>query len=120
MIGHNKKELPCEECGGQCCVYAPIDIKTFHKIKHKIGADAIIKHLWPGTKKEAFLVMKDEHGTCYFLVRGHCSIYTYRPKSCCGVGVDMPCAYVDPDGAAEAIERLTPNGHVFQNGFRVN
>lgn len=102
--GWNGNELPCEECGGKCCKYAPIEMPVWDKVKDKINLDDYVHdRVYPGTSMEAMVVWKKEtDGECAFLENGRCSIYSDRPKSCRAVGTTIPCAYVDP----EAVDRF--------------
>lgn len=109
-----KKKLPCEECGGKCCFFAPIELKAWDRVKHLVKDDAVIDHRWIGTKKEAFIVMKpDSKGECYFLKNGRCSIYPYRPRSCRACGELFDCGYVNPHAMDGMIAQIRAIGHRF-------
>ena len=111
-----KEMLPCKECGGQCCKYAPIHLKEWETIKAKfnIGDDVIIEECFQGTKAHAVVVSKP--GTdreCYFLKDGRCSIYTYRPNTCRKVAEDGVCAYTNPKELQRRVQAIAERGHVF-------
>lgn len=90
-------KLPCKECGGRCCTYAPIELSVWERVKHKAGADAIVEKLFEGTRREAVFCSKPNTDcVCYFLTEGRCTIYAYRPMACRAVGSKIPCAYVNP------------------------
>lgn len=101
-----KKPLPCDECGGQCCRYAPIEIRVWERVRHKCPPDAQLMRRWEGTPADAVIAMKpDSDGECAFLQGGRCSIYSMRPRSCRALGWLFPCGYVDPEGAQRIAER---------------
>jgi Fe-S-cluster containining protein len=108
------KPLPCKECGGRCCRYAPIESKVWAKVKNKLPGEAEVTKYWPGTYKEAYVAIKpNSDGVCAFLIEGRCSIYSYRPDSCRAVGVRIVCSYVDPKGAIAQMAKWIPKGHKF-------
>lgn len=115
-----KVKLPCEECGGRCCSYAPIHMKEWEKIKEKDGIDflicddAIVEEVFRGTPAHGVIVWK--RGTskqCYFLKEGRCSIYTYRPSTCRKVGANGICAYTNPEAIREMVAKIKEKGHTF-------
>jgi Fe-S-cluster containining protein len=112
VVGWDGKPLPCEECGGRCCRYAPIEIKVWDKIKHKINLEEYdYAHKWQGTRKEAMIVWKkDTDGECAFLKDGRCSIYSYRPRACRAVGVIIPCGYAHPEETDKMIQSYREKG----------
>jgi len=113
MKGFNGKELPCIECGGLCCKYAPIETKVWERVKHKAEGAEITLH-WAGEPKEAYIAIKPgSDGVCWFLQDGRCAIYTYRPPSCRGVGTRIPCAYVDPKATMQYVLAARASGHKF-------
>ncbi len=111
-----KIKLPCEDCGGKCCLYAPIAMKHWAKIKEKfpIGPDARITECFKGTPRHAVIVSKrDTQGECYFLRDGRCSIYTYRPDTCRKVGADGVCPQTDPVACLARYVDAKRKGHTF-------
>jgi Fe-S-cluster containining protein len=117
MRNKEKNTLPCIECGGKCCCYAPISVKEWEKIKARfpIGDDAIVMECFQGTPKHAVIVYKARTDkVCYYLKDGRCSIYNYRPKTCREVASDGVCAFTNAD---EVMRRLlgikARTGHTF-------
>lgn len=111
-----KKQLPCQECGGRCCVYAPFHMKEWLKIKERfpVGPDAVVEEVFPRTTAYGVLVWKA--GTdkqCYYLKDGRCSIYTYRPSTCRKAASDGICAYTNPAEVARRVMEYKAMGHTF-------
>lgn len=107
-------ELPCAECGGQCCHYAAFTVEEWRAVRRKYGLPAGAKvmavRLLPG-KVDALpyggpgmVVLaagRDDDGTCAYLgAAGRCSVYDDRPETCrtYGVRADKPCLYLHPTG----------------------
>lgn len=111
-----KKQLPCLECGGQCCTHAPFHMREWLKIKERfpVGEDGIVEDVFPGTRGHGVIVWKK--GTrkeCYYLRDGRCSIYTYRPSTCRKTAADGVCGYTDPEEMERRIIAIKLKGHTF-------
>lgn len=104
-------ELPCEECGGQCCRYAAFTVEEWKLVRRKYGlpagAKAMPVRLLPG-KVDALphggpgmvlVAAGSADGTCAYLGEGgRCNVYEDRPESCRTYGIrpDKPCLYLYP------------------------
>lgn len=102
-------DLPCAECGGQCCIVAAMSAREYKHIRrrHGVPKGAQVRKVGAGKAATARLVLVGSRsGRCPWLVDGRCSIYADRPQSCRDYGhvPDMPCAYLYPEEA----KRLFP------------
>lgn len=105
------KELPCGECGGQCCTYPGFSRREFKLVRHKYGipAGAIVI---PLQGRGVSIVKVD--GFCPWLKNGKCSIYEDRPEGCRLYGkiAALPCKYLNPIAALKAnasVEKMLSN-----------
>ncbi len=83
-------ELPCEECGGQCCNGPSLTREEFNLLKSKYGIPAKADIFDTGVDYVVF------NGVCPYLIKGRCSVYEDRPKICRDYGIipTMPCKYL--------------------------
>lgn len=97
-------DLPCEECGGQCCTFPAMTKPEFRKIKavHGVPKGTTIM------KNGPMIVLYDEKGDCPYLKDGRCSVYPLRPDTCRKYGKvkKMPCQYLYPNEAEKAAEGM--------------
>lgn len=99
------KSLPCKECGGKCCTYAPFPLKEYEAIKHKITEPAELMPFLENTPRAAVMILKPgTQGECYFLKDGRCEIYYRRPLTCRAMGEKIPCQYTNPEEALNYTE----------------
>lgn len=100
--------LPCSECKGQCCTYPPFSEKEWDTVHKKYG-------LPYGATLSTFAtaripVLSDGSGRCAYLdiPSGRCNIYPDRPQTCREYGESerLPCAYVEPEKAAQTQQTL--------------
>lgn len=103
------EKLPCDSCGGKCCIAAPFSAAELRRARianggvYPVGAKVIggmpIKSKFGGGS--AFLVVKDADLTCAFLMGGRCSIYEARPLTCQQYGLvpELPCMELHPEKA---------------------
>jgi len=102
-------DLPCKECGGQCCTYPAMSKSEFKKIKKKYGfpKDAHKEEL-PGPAGNKLVMIHREDGYCPYLKNGRCSVYEVRPLACRKYGEvpEMPCQYLYPDQAKAKVQNM--------------
>ena len=118
MRGFDGKELPCKECGGKCCYFAPIEKRVWDRVKHKVPEWSIIEQHCVGTSEEFYIAKVNttdpsKDGLCAFLGDDkRCSIYNYRPRSCRAIGQQVPCPYAHPDQNKLYMERMEKNAEI--------
>ena len=111
------RELPCAECGGQCCRYAAFTVREWKVVRRKYGLPAGARvrpvRLLPNKVDELplggpgmiILAAGRDDGACAYLGDdGRCAVYDDRPSSCRTYGVrpDKPCLYLHPAPAGES------------------
>jgi Fe-S-cluster containining protein len=100
-------ELPCKECKGKCCTYPAMSKEEFNRIVDKHGLLKKAKVMDAGIMVMTHL----ENGDCPWLVKGSCSVYELRPKTCRDYGIvpKLPCAYLYPEQASESATNMLNN-----------
>ena len=97
-------ELPCKECGGQCCTFPAFSPQEFKKIKKKYGfPEGVAKK-----KIKGLIVLYGKGGYCPYLIDNECSVYDLRPLACRAYGVvkEMPCKYLYPEAAQKEFKAM--------------
>lgn len=109
--------LPCGECRGRCCFFAPMTMREFKDIrrKHGVPRGAVVEAMrfragsLPGVPPGSpGVTVSRGDGSCAYLVDGKCSVYDLRPRACRAYGTveAMPCQYLHPEAAERATAAL--------------
>jgi len=129
--------LPCAECRGCCCTFAPMTMGEFKAIRRTHGVpkgatllpmkfrDGSLPGVPAGSPGVAVIAAGSLDGTCaYLTAAGRCSVHAIRPRGCRAYGVieELPCAYLHPVEAERAarglLRELIPVGDLLADGGR--